>query len=395
MDKSFSDIFKPGTYPQITYVSRNSSGTRYTYEERLKQSLSIEGYLTYIVGPSKIGKTVLCEKVIGRENMVSMSGNDFSKEQDFWSGVGKKVGVSMTAKISQEASAISDIEQRSTVVTKDYFATKDSVIQYFRENEKIFVLDDFHYAPPEIQYDIACQLKDVIRSGFRAVVISLPYRSDDAIRLNPDLTGRVSIIEIEPWKKEELVRIANKGFSELNMTVKNKFILKMAEESIHSPQLMQSICLNIGLLPGRQEEVTEAVIEESCRFTCMNLPYADVVRILKAGPSTRGQQRLKYMLKDGSQQDVYGLILKILADNPPLIELGIEELMDRIRKSTNDNVIKQKKIKDSLKNWQKMLEQQGSLYQVLEWKDDVIYILDNMFLFYIRWGIREESNGNH
>ena len=79
MDKNFSDIFKPGTYPQKTYVSRNSSGTRYTYEERLKQSLSIEGYLTYIVGPSKIGKTVLCENVIGRENMVSMSGNDSLK----------------------------------------------------------------------------------------------------------------------------------------------------------------------------------------------------------------------------------------------------------------------------------------------------------------------------
>ena len=161
---------------------------------------------------------------------------------------------------------------------------------------------------------------------------------------------------------------------------------KMAEESIHSPQLMQSICLNIGLLPGKTEKITEAIIEESCRFTCMNLPYKDVVRILKAGPSTRGQQRLKYTLKDGSQQDIYGLILKILADNPPLVELRIEELMERIKKNTNDNMIKQKKVKDSLKNWQKMLEQQGSLYQVLEWKDDVIYILDNMFLFYIRWG---------
>ena len=292
----------------------------------------------------------------------------------------------MTAQISQETSAVSSSEQRSTIVTKNYFTAKDRVIQYFNEYKKILVLDDFHYAPLETQYDIACQLKEVIRSGFKAVVISLPYRSDDAIRLNPDLTGRISIIEIEPWKKEELVRIANKGFSELNLTVEETFMSKMAEESIHSPQLMQSICLNIGLLPGKTEKITEAIIEESCRFTCMNLPYKDVVRILKAGPSTRGQQRLKYTLKDGSQQDIYGLILKILADNPPLVELRIEELMERIKKNTNDNMIKQKKVKDSLKNWQKMLEQQGSLYQVLEWKDDVIYILDNMFLFYIRWG---------
>lgn len=219
MNKYFSDVFKPGTYPLRTYVSRNSKETKYTYEERLKQSLSIEGYLTYIVGPSKIGKTVLCENVIGLENMVSMSGNDFSKERDFWSGIGKKIGISMMAKISEETAAFSKSEQKSTVVTKDYFATKDKVLKYFRDYGKILVLDDFHYAPLEIQYDIACQLKEVIRSGFRAVVISLPYRSDDAIRLNPDLTGRISIIEIEPWKKEELIQIADKGFTELKIDV--------------------------------------------------------------------------------------------------------------------------------------------------------------------------------
>lgn len=391
MNKSFPDVFKPGTYPQRTYVSRNSKGTRYTYEERLRQSLSVEGYLTYIVGPSKIGKTVLCENVIGVENMVSMSGNDFSKEHDFWSGIGKKIGISMTAKISEETAALSANEQRSTIVTKDYFATKDKVLKYFRENAKILVLDDFHYAPPEMQYDIACQLKEVIRSGFKAVVISLPYRSDDAIRLNPDLTGRISIIELEPWKKEELIRIADKGFSELNIAVEERLMSRMAEESIHSPQLMQSICLNIGLLPEKTEIITEQMIEESCRFTCMNLPYADVIRVLKAGPPTRGQQRLKYTLRDGSKRDIYSLILKILADNPPLVELSIEELMERIKKNTNSNMVKQQKVKDALKNWQKILELQGSLYQVLEWKDDVIYILDNMFLFYIRWEIREEE----
>lgn len=169
-----------------------------------------------------------------------------------------------------------------------------------------------------------------------------------------------------------------------------KLIARMAEESIHSPQLMQSICLNIGLLPENTEIITEEMIEESCRFICINQPYADVVRVLKAGPPTRGQQRLKYTLQDGSRRDIYSLILKILADNPPLIKLPLDELMERMKKNVKDTVIKPQKIKDSLKNWQKVLESQGSLYQVLEWKDDVIYMLDNMFLFYIRWGLDEE-----
>ena len=385
MDKRFSEVFKPGTYPEMTYVSRESKGTKYTYEERLQQSLAIDGYLTYIVGPSKIGKTVLCEKVIGAANMVCMSGNDFSKEKDFWSGIGKKVGISMEAAVSEESAAFSETEQKSITVTKNYFVTKDKVIDYFKKNDKVLVLDDFHYAPPEIQYDIACQLKEVIRMGFKAVVVSLPYRSDDAIRLNPDLTGRILVIEIEPWKTEELEEIAKKGFGKLQIQVGQSLIARMAKESIHSPQLMQSICLNIGLLPDSSDTITDEVIEESCRFTCMNLPYGDVVRVLKAGPSTRGQQRLQYTLSDGSKRDIYGLILKVLSDNPPLVELSIEELMERIKNSAPENMITTKKVRDSLKNWQKLLETLGSLYQVFEWKDDTIHVLDNMFLFYIRW----------
>ncbi len=385
MDKRFSEVFKPGTYPEMTYVSRESKGTKYTYEERLQQSLAIDGYLTYIVGPSKIGKIVLCEKVIGAANMVCMSGNDFSKEKDFWSGIGKKVGISMEAAVSEESAAFSETDQKSITVTKNYFVTKDKVIDYFKKNDKVLVLDDFHYAPPEIQYDIACQLKEVIRMGFKAVVVSLPYRSDDAIRLNPDLTGRILVIEIEPWKTEELEEIAKKGFGKLQIQVGQSLIARMAKESIHSPQLMQSICLNIGLLPDSSDTITDEVIEESCRFTCMNLPYGDVVRVLKAGPSTRGQQRLQYTLSDGSKRDIYGLILKVLSDNPPLVELSIEELMERIKNSAPENMITTKKVRDSLKNWQKLLETLGSLYQVLEWKDDTIHVLDNMFLFYIRW----------
>jgi hypothetical protein len=384
----FSEVFKPGTYPQMTYVSRCSKGTRYTYEERLEQSLSVDGYLTYIIGPSKVGKTVLCESVIGQEHMVSMSGNDFSKEHDFWSGIGKKIGISMTAAVSEENSDFSEDQQRSTIITKNYFATKDKVIEYFKKYHKVLVLDDFHYAPPEIQYDIACQLKETIRLGFKAVVISLPYRSDDAIRLNPDLTGRISVIEMEPWKKEELKRIAEMGFVRLGFKIDDKIMLRMARESIHSPQLMQSICLNIGLLSGENIVISDDMVEESCRFTCVNLPYGDVVRILREGPPTRGQQRLRYKLTDGTSRDIYSLILKVMADDPPIIELGMEELMERIRNNIGAQVIKPQKVRDSLKNWQKILETQGILYQVLEWKDESIHILDNLFLFYLRWEMR-------
>lgn len=385
MDPRYAKVFKPGTYPGLTYVTRQPRTMGYTYEERLRQSLSIEGYLTYIIGPSKIGKTVLCENVIGADNMICMSGNDFVKERDFWSGIGKKAGISMEAEISERRGVFSENENKATTITKNYTGNKDKILRYFKETGKVLVLDDFHYAPEEIQYDIACQLKEVIRLGFKAVVISLPYRSDDAIRLNPDLTGRISVIEMEPWTDKELQMIAQKGFMELGISVSSGLMERMAMESIHSPQMMQAVCLNIGLLPLNFPEITDKIIEESCRFTCANLPYADVVRILKSGPPTRGQQRLKYDMKDGSKRDIYSVILKTLADNPPLIELNLNELTERIQNNVQNAKITTRKLRDSLKNWQKLIEEQGALYQVFEWKDDKLHISDNLFLFYIRW----------
>ena len=384
MDPRYAKVFKPGTYPGLTYVTRQPRTMGYTYEERLRQSLSIEGYLTYIIGPSKIGKTVLCENVIGADNMICMSGNDFVKERDFWSGIGKKAGISMEAEISERSDVFSENEKKATTITKNYTGNKDKILRYFKETGKVLVLDDFHYAPEEIQYDIACQLKEVIRLGFKAVVISLPYRSDDAIRLNPDLTGRISVIEMEPWTDKELQMIAQKGFMELGISVSSELMERMAMESIHSPQMMQAVCLNIGLLPLNFSEITDKIIEESCRFTCANLPYADVVRILKSGPPTRGQQRLKYDMKDGSKRDIYSVILKILADNPPLIELNLNELTERIQNNVQNAKITTRKLRDSLKNWQKLIEEQGALYQVFEWKDDKLHISDNLFLLYIR-----------
>ncbi|MGL6174481.1 MAG: hypothetical protein ACRC1P_07715 [Cellulosilyticaceae bacterium] len=242
---SYSNIFKPGTYPEHTYVSRIIPGTKYTYEQRLEQSLRIEGFLTSIAGPPKIGKTVLCNKVIGLDAIVSLSGNDFKRADDFWEVIAFKAGLSMKGSFVESHTSNTEIEGATTHTKQYYFAIKDRVVQYFKTYSKVLILEDFHCVPKDIQYDIACQLKDVIRTGFRAIVISLPHRSDDIIKSNPDLMGRVSLIEIAPWTNEELKQIAIRGFEQLGISISDEVAARIALKSINSPLLMQSICFNI------------------------------------------------------------------------------------------------------------------------------------------------------
>lgn len=390
-------VFKPGLFPEYTYISRMSSEVMFSYEFRLEQALKTPGYLTSIIGPSKTGKTVLCEKVIGIDNIVSITGSDFKKSTDFWTIVAIKVGLAIEGEYSRistlkEGINNDNIQIKSSASRERYISNKDLVIDYFKSNNLVLVLDDFHYASEELQFDIAYQLKDAIRKEFKVVVISLPHRADDAIRKNADLSGRLSLINIEPWKKEELKEIAVVGFNKLGIEIDHLVAERIATESLTSPQLMQSICLNLSLLSNIDEtnKLDTELIEKSYRFTTVNLPYKDVINKLQSGPSTRGQKRKKYKISNGDEIDVYGIVLEAIALDPPLISITIDELKDRVDvliESSNDRLDKNK-IRTTLQAIQDIMTNSAAIYQVFEWKDDQVYILEPLFLFYIRWGVK-------
>lgn len=385
------EIFKPGSFPEYTYVSREIADIGIKYELRLQQALKVSGFLTSIIGPSKMGKTVLCEKVIDLDNLIEVSGADFKGNSDFWKVIGMKAGLSVRGKVTESNTINRELQVDSYTNSEEFLISKDRVIDYFKENKKILVLDDFHYASEEFQLQIAQQLKDAIRKEFKAIVISLPHRADDAIRKNSDLSGRLSLINIEAWSNEELEEIALKGFEKLGIKINDDIVKEIAIESLTSPQLMQYICLSIcNLLDTDTNNITEVpkdILEKAYKFTTMNFEYEDVVKVLKAGPDQRGKKRKIYNTNFG-YLDIYGLIIKSIASNPPLMGLSLDDIKNRIDKLINDDIRKPDKqqIKDSLKKLQKIIDTKENIYKVFEWKDNRLYILDPLFLFYLRWG---------
>lgn len=384
--KKSNEVFIPGALPESTYITRiMSSG--FTYEERLKQALSVSGYLTLISGPSKIGKTVLCEKVVGLDHLVEISGSDMLDQAAMWTQIGMKAGMPH-----------SGITKPGTV-TKDYmeetfYLTKESVLTYFKEHDLVLLMDDFHYASLNMQVFMAQQFKDAIRKGLRIVIASLPHRVDDTIRTNPDLQGRISIIDIQAWSREELELIPQRGFSELGMSVAEDIIEQLAKESIASPQLMQLICLNICILAESKGIITidDKLIRRAFRFSTLNLDYEKVVNIIRKGKSSRGQKRAEYQTELFGTLDLYGLILEALALDPPFVSITVYELYERIVGLIHDaGKPSLNALRNYLKNLQDILDSNDRSYEVLEWKDDSIYILESLFLFYLRWG---KGNGN-
>ncbi|WP_026505873.1 ATP-binding protein [Butyrivibrio sp. NC3005] len=385
MNKS-AEIFKPGALPVTTYISREAA-LGFTYEERLEQALNMFGYITLITGPSKIGKTVLCERVVGIDNLVEVLGSDFLNKENVWKTIGAKAGMPLSGMVTTG--------NTDNSISEEYIVTRENVIAYYQEHELVLLIDDFHYASEEIQRFLSQQLKDAIRKGLKVIISSLPHRCDDAIRTNPDLQGRISIIDIKPWSKDELRQIPRKGFEQLGIHVDDKYIESLVGESLASPQLMQLLCLNLCVLikadSGNAVDVSEEIIKKAYKFSTLNLDFKNVTAVISKGKTKRGRERKKYCTSKG-ELDLYSLILEAIAQDPPIEEIGFDDLLTRINKTiVGDDKVTPKSLKEYLGNIQEVLNDKNRTFEVLEWRDNVLYVIEALFLFYLRWGRNEQG----
>lgn len=390
MEYRAEDIFRPGAFPEYTYISRKSDVSGLSYEFRLSQAIKVAGFLTSLVGPSKMGKTILCEKVIGFDHIIEISGADFNEDTDFWQLISAKAGLAYEGQFSSEKT-IQETNDRFT--KREVFSlTKDKIIEYYKKENLVLVIDDFHYAPARKRMQIAQQLKDAIRRGFKAIVVSLPHRADEAIRQNADLSGRLSLINMEPWAVKDLKEIAKIGFEKLKLEISDEVAEEIAIESLSSPQLMQYICLNICTILEMEyhgcNQIESDILKTAYRYTTANFEYGDVIALMQKGPNTRGKSRNKFQAKDGASYDIYELIVKSIAENPPLMKLDFEEIRKRIYALIMDTEKKptQQSIRECLAKLQELLNEREDIFKVMDWKEGALYILDPLFLFYLRWG---------
>ena len=264
-------------------------------------------------------------------------------------------------------------------------------MKYVIEQEKILVIDDFHYIPSEIQQYIARTLKSELFDGLKAVLLTLPHRSDDAIRLNADLIGRTTVIEIAPWQQEELREIAEKGFSMLALNVDAQRMDMLARESAASPQLMQENCLSLAveLVEEGRQEAEKQDIRIALQNTAENYSYYEgPLNIALRGPTQGRKKRKHYLLSNGEEVDGYSLLLLSIAKDPPKLSFFVQDIKDRMTGLLKDGDSVHWStlyVSNAVQHIEKSLRRLLPSLDTMEWKDNTLYILDPFLLFYLRW----------
>lgn len=409
------DVFTPGRFPTVTFVDDHLVGKK----KQLLDTLDAGSMLISISGPSKSGKTVFVEQCLGKENLIQITGAGVKSAADLWLRVFDIIGTpiaksatsstsvtgSVSAKGSVEGGVIvakgkAELSGTGTYTSQAGQAENIAVdhlqllIKELGGSSFVVFVDDFHYVPRDVQGEVAQQIKEAIRNDVKFICASVPYHSDDVIRGNPDLRGRVHSIDFEYWKSDVLEKIAYKGFRELNVSYRAPMISRLAAEAAGSPQLMQYLCLNtcyeLDIRDRPADPVDflddQSLLQKICRRTALSADYGSVVEKMREGPKTRGADRNMYSSKAGWQGDVYVLLAKALSLDPPQLTFRYQSLIDRISAVCSGNGPSGSSVVSACYHAAAIVNDSVG-EKIVEWDsaNDVFDIRDPYFLFYLRW----------
>jgi hypothetical protein len=410
------DVFTPSDFPALTYVARDDE----KLEIRLRDALSTPGEIVSISGPSKSGKTVLVEKVVGRDSLITITGAGIRSPEDLWdrtldwmetpdskhttttltgSGTGSvaargEAGVPLVARGSVEGKMEGTLSaSRASTETRGRHGLVQ-VVDEIGSSPFVLLIDDFHYMDRGIQTEVAKQIKEAARLGVKICTASVPHHSDDVVRSNPELRGRVRAVDLSYWSPSELAIIAGLGFPLLNVNINGESIRQFSSEASGSPQLMQALCLQACFELEVREKLTEmttcalddARIRQVMEETSTRTDFGSLVRNMHTGPKTRGTERREFDFSDGSRGDVYRCVLLAIAGPPPRLNFPYNELSRRIQKLCSGETPQAASIYQACSQMAKMALDMYPGQRVLEWDDDdILDVIDPYFLFFLRW----------
>jgi hypothetical protein len=417
---SVYDVFTPSAFPRHTYVAREERHL----EAGLHRTLQTPGQVASLSGPSKCGKTVLVQRTVGEDYLIKVSGASILSPQDLWDkaldwmgtphvvtasdadtdGTGgvlagkTSAGIGIVKFEASGTSTTTRTSQRTTTAT----AQRGGLAQVAREiagSDWVVFIDDFHYMSRELQQAVAKSLKEAAEQRIRICTASVPHRADDVVRALPELRGRVTAIDMTYWQPNELEEIARLGFKTLRAELKPAAVGRLAQEAAGSPQLMQNLCLNVALDTGLESSPPEKVVDcdispqymgSLLRRTAASTDFRSLVDVLRAGPKTRGRDRTEYRFKgeEGGTGDVYDVVVKAIAADPPSLTFPYDDLTARVRRLCDDKAPSGGSVVTSCRHMSALAKSRMPNERALDWDEgkQVMDISDPLLLFYLRWG---------
>lgn len=408
-----SDVFVAGGFPSITYISRDE----YQLESTMQDYLDARYKLLSISGSTKSGKTVLVRKTIPKQAGFWIPGGQVSDLNSFWGIILEKTGgyTSLSETTSENKNTVSGREMTASIKPggmggdvksqfneSEQYGTSQTVsrtvpsassaINQLMEHMLPLIVDDFHYIDKSVQQSIVRSLKDPIFEGLPVILITVPHRAFDVIRVEKEMTGRVKQLQIPAWQTSELEKIAELGFRALNVHCDPALVKKMAEEAFESPHLMQDFCAALCRAKGVRETQSSLLkLQEPDDWQTFLRDMASdtskqAFERLVIGPRQR-TDRIRRTLVNGETCDIYGAILFAIASTGPQARLSYEDIRAGLRTVLSDEIPQAHEVTRILEKMSNIARDEIEGEPVVDWDGSYLHISDPFFAYYLRWGV--------
>ncbi|MCM2286098.1 MAG: ATP-binding protein [Desulfobacula sp.] len=412
-----SQVFVPGGMPNHTYVDRAERDL----ESQLDSVTENLCKLVTLTGSTKSGKTVLVNKKFPRltgEN-IWIDGGTIASENDLWSAILSEIdGYSATEESENEGSAqglggdieaeagiplivkgkgkvSASISKRQGRISKKSLtiSPRAAAINQLRESEKPLIIDDFHYLNRKFQGEVIRALKPLVFEGHPVIIIAIPHRRYDAVKVEREMTGRLKPIPVPVWSDKELKEISSAGFPLLNVELADNIADRLAREAYGSPHLMQEFCMGI----CTQEKILETAISK-IRITQIKKSLfkkiADgtgkvVFDKLAKGPRQRSDRKPRTLVSGGTA-DIYRVVLLALARIAPGMEkVDYESLRAAIRETLSSEVPQSHEVSRVLEKMAEIASSDEASTPVIAWdkEEQELHVTDPFFAFFLKWGV--------
>jgi hypothetical protein len=410
-----NEVFVPGGMPRHTYVPRIERAL----EQRLYAISDNLCKLAVLTGPTKSGKTVLARKVFHPSTTVWIDAGFISTEDDFWKSVSEQLNIhtyaerTETSESAQQAqgslegtigvplittgkgAASATTGHKLTIATRSSatLSPKLASTEQLKQRRVALVIDDFHYLDKEIQGNIVRAMKPLIFEGVPVLLIAVPHRRFDSVKVEREMVGRFESIEVPLWDHDELTRIAKTGFPLLNLTLPEAVYSDLAFEAFGSPHLMQEFCRYVCKLEGLDATLGTPTIIHTVTpkglFSHIATHMArEIFHRLATSPS-RSAHRSLWRLIAGGEADIHEVVLATLTRMAP----GRERVAyEHIRHLASEVVAgpqpRKEQIVRALQRMSEVSLSTDASIPVVEWdgQEQSLYITDPFFAFYLRWG---------
>jgi hypothetical protein len=114
------------------------------------------------------------------------------------------------------------------------------------------------------------------------------------------------------------------------------------------------------------------------------------VDVLDNGPRTRGTERKTYKFLQGGEGDVYTVILKAVAADPPQLAFKYDELLERAAKVCDGESPVGSSVITTCSQMAKIAQEKFPKERTIDWDESksVLDLPDPYLMFYLRWSGR-------